>query len=111
MKKYLSIIKVKPECRDEYIKIHKNPWPEMLQALSDAGFQNETIWFFEDQSIIYFECDDLEECDRRVRATEVCKRWDLEMIPRFSAEPVVAEKIFDLRNQLAGLDPEGEKKA
>ncbi|MDR2749945.1 MAG: L-rhamnose mutarotase [Clostridiales bacterium] len=110
MKKYLCIIKVKPECREEYIKIHKNPWPEMLEALSEAGFQNETIWYFEDQSIIYYECEDLEESDIKVRATEVCKRWDLEMIPRFLEGPVVAEKIFDLRNQLAGLDPEGNEK-
>lgn len=102
MKKYLLIIKVRPECRDEYISIHKNPWPEMLAAIRDAGFVNEAIWYFEDQSIIYLECPDHDECNAKLRATEVCKKWDIEMIPRFAAEPVMPEKIFDLQQQLGG---------
>jgi L-rhamnose mutarotase len=102
MHKYLMIIKVKPECRDAYIDIHRHAWPEMLEAIRDAGFVNETIWYFEDQSIIYLECEDHDACNARLRATEVCKRWDLEMIPRFAGEPVIAEMIFDLNTQLEG---------
>ena len=102
MKKYLLVIKVKPEHRDDYIKIHKNPWKDMLEAIREAGFVNEVIWYFEDQSIIYLECDDHDECNAKLRATEVCKRWDVEMMPRFAAEPVLAEKIFDLNQQLDG---------
>jgi len=102
MKKYLIVIKVKPEFRDEYIEIHKNPWREMLEAIREAGFKNEVIWYFEDQSIVYLECDDHDECNARLRASEVCKRWDIEMAPRFAAEPVMPEKIFDLNQQLDG---------
>lgn len=102
MKKYLMVIKVKPEHRDDYIAIHKNPWPEMLAAIRDAGFYNEVIWYFEDQSIIYLECDDHDEANARLRATEVCKKWDIEMAPRFAAAPVMPEKIFDLNQQLGG---------
>ena len=102
MKKYLLIIKVKPECREEYIAIHKNPWREMLEAIKASGFVNEVIWYFEDQSIIYLECEDHDECNAKLRLTDVCKKWDVEMIPRFSAEPVFAEKIFDLNQQLEG---------
>ncbi|MDR1530598.1 MAG: L-rhamnose mutarotase [Clostridiales bacterium] len=107
MERYLMVIRIKPECRDAYIAIHKNPWPEMLDALRNAGFTNEIIWYFDDQSIIYMECEEgtHEECDARLRATSVCKRWDLEMVPRFAAEPVMPEKIFDLRRQLIGLPP------
>lgn len=102
MKKYLMVIKVKPEFRDEYIAIHKQPWREMLEAIRDAGFVNEAIWYFEDQSIIYLECEDHDSCNAKLRATEICKKWDAEMIPRFSSEPVMPEKIFDLRQQLDG---------
>ena len=102
MKKYLIVIKVKPEMREEYIDIHKNPWREMLEAIRDAGFKNEVIWYFEDQSIIYLECEDHDECNARLRATEICKKWDIEMAPRFAAAPVMPEKIFDLNQQLAG---------
>jgi len=102
MKKYLLIIKVKPECRDEYIAIHKNPWREMLDAIKESGFVNEIIWYFEDQSIIYLECEDHDECNTKLRLTDACKKWDIEMIPRFNTEPVFAEKIFDLNQQLEG---------
>lgn len=102
MKRYLLVIKVKPECREEYIAIHKHPWPEMLEEIREAGFYNEIIWYFEDQSIIYLECDDYEQADMSLRATEICKKWDIEMLPRFSASPVMPEKIFDLNQQING---------
>jgi L-rhamnose mutarotase len=103
MHKHLMIIKIKPECRDEYVAIHKKPWPEMLKAISDAGFHNELIWYYEDQSIIYFECEgDYNECNSRLRATDICKKWDIEMLPRFKDDAVMPEKIFDLRQQLEG---------
>ena len=103
MKRYLIVIKVKPEYREEYIKIHKEPWPEMLEAIRGAGFVNELIWYFEDQSIIYFECADLADCDAALRATEICKKWDMTVCPWFGAEPVLAEKIFDLNQQIDGV--------
>ena len=102
MKRYLLVIEVKPEHRDEYIEIHNNPWPEMLEAIRDAGFYNELIWYYDDKSIIYLECDDHDEADARLRATEVCSRWDNIMIPRFVSAPVMPPKIFDLNEQLKG---------
>lgn len=102
MKRYLMIIEVKPECKQEYIDIHNNPWPDMLEAIKDAGFYNELIWYYEDKSIIYLECDDHDEANARLRATEVCKRWDKEMIPRFISDPIMPPKIFDLNQQLEG---------
>ena len=102
MKRYLMIIEIKPECKEEYIKIHKNPWREMLKAIKEAGFYNELIWYYDNKSIIYLECDDHDEANAKLRATEVCKRWDEVMIPRFIKEPVMPEKIFDLNQQLNG---------
>ena len=102
MKKYLLIIKVKPEFRKEYIDIHLNPWREMLEAIRDAGFTNEVIWYFEDQSIIYLECEDHDSCNAALRASDICKKWDVTVCPWFAADPVVAEKIFDLNQQLEG---------
>jgi L-rhamnose mutarotase len=96
------ILKVKPECREEYIRIHKKPWREMLEAMRAAGFVNERIWYFEDQSIIYLECEDHEECNAKLRATEICQKWDAQMLPRFADKPFMPEKIFDLNEQLRG---------
>jgi L-rhamnose mutarotase len=102
MQKLLLVIKVKPEFRKEYIDIHLNPWREMLEAIKEAGFINELIWYHDDQSIIYFECedDDYFDADRRLRTTEACKRWDITVKPWFAAEPVMPQKIFDLNEML-----------
>ena len=108
MERLLMVIKVKPEMRNEYTAIHQNPWPEMLEAIRAAGFINELIWYFEDQSIIYFECEDgdYEAANERLRATEVCKKWDLTVGPWFAAEGVMPEKIFELNRDLAtGFSP------
>lgn len=102
MKKYLIVIKVKSQYREQYIKIHQNPWQEMLEAIRDAGFVNEVIWYFEDQSIIYLEAPDQDECNARLRATEICKKWDVTVCPWFASDPVIPEKIFDLNQQLQG---------
>ena len=102
MKKYLIVIKVKPEKRREYIAIHKDPWPDMLEAIRQAGFTNEVIWYFEDQSVIYLECEDHDASNAALRATEICKKWDATVCPWFAADPVLPEKIFDLNQQLDG---------
>lgn len=102
MERLLMVIKVKPEMQSEYISIHKQPWKEMLEAIKEAGFINELIWYFEDQSIIYFECEDgdYEAANQRLRETQICKKWDLTVGSWFAAEGVMPEKIFDLNQQL-----------
>ena len=110
MKKYLVVIEVKPEHAEEYVDIHIHPWREMLEAIREAGYTREAIFFYKNQSIIYLECPDgttHEECDARLRATDVCKKWDVKLCPWFAAPPVQCEKIFDLEQQLGdGLLPD-----
>lgn len=110
MKKYLLIIDIKPEHADEYIEIHRNPWREMLEAIKQAGYTKEAIFFYENKSIIYLECpDDLthEECDAKLRSTEICRKWDNKLCPWFVSPPVKCAKIFDLEQQLGdGLLPD-----
>ncbi|MGI6316979.1 MAG: L-rhamnose mutarotase [Christensenellales bacterium] len=108
MERILAVIKVKPEHREDYVRLHLNPWPEMLKALADAGFINEAIWYFEDQSIIYFEVPDgaYDACDARVRATEICQRWDALTLPWFARGAELPPKIFDLREMLAATEGE-----
>ena len=51
-KRYCLIIEVKEEHIEEYIKIHKEPWREMLEAIRDSGITDEIIYFHKNQSII-----------------------------------------------------------
>jgi len=102
MTKLLMVIKVKPEFRDEYIDIHLNPWKEMLTEIKTAGFTNELIWYYDDQSIIYLECseEDMDIANQKLRTTMICKKWDAKVMPWFAQEPVIPPKIFDLNEML-----------
>lgn len=106
LKKYMEIIKIKPECAEQYIALHKDPWPEMLQAEIEAGIHKEVIFFYDNMSIIYSECEDYDEADRKLRATEVCKRWD-ETVKPWMEWSIRPPKVFDLRQQAEGpLQPD-----
>lgn len=102
-KKYCLIIEVKESKIEEYIEIHKNPWREMLEAIRDSGIKEEIIYFHKNQSIIFMECEDFEYSNMKLRATDVCKKWDEKLIPWFEDVAIAfPEKIFDLNQQLDG---------
>ncbi len=46
-KRYCIIIEVKEEHIEEYIKIHKEPWAEMIEAIRESGIKDEIIYFAE----------------------------------------------------------------
>jgi L-rhamnose mutarotase len=95
------VLHVTPERIDEYVSAHANVWPEMLQALRDAGIRNYTIFRDGDQVFGYFESDDLEAAAAYLEAQEVTARWqdamaDLleERVP--DTGPPALEPIFRL---------------
>lgn len=102
MKKYLEIIHIKPENVQDYIRLHQKPWPEMLQAEIDAGIEKEVIFFYNNMSIIYSECEDYERCDKILRSTDVCKEWDKVVLP-WTTVSMKPQKIFDLKQQANGI--------
>ena len=63
-------------------------------------------FYYKNQSIIYLECPDdktNEECNAALRATDVCKKWDIMVSQWFVSEPVMCRKIFDLNQQVQGI--------
>jgi L-rhamnose mutarotase len=69
------VLHVRPGRIDEYVSAHANVWPEMLQALRDAGIRNYTIFRDGDQVFGYFESDDLEAAAAYMQAQEVTALW------------------------------------
>ena len=53
------VLRVKPDRVDEYVRAHREVWPEMLAALEDAGIRNYTIFRAGNEMFGYFESDDL----------------------------------------------------
>ena len=55
MKRDGSVIKVKPEKLDEYIALHADPWPEVLQMIRACNIQNYSIYYKDGLLFSYFE--------------------------------------------------------
>jgi len=95
------VLSVRPEKMDEYLEAHRNVWPEMLQALRDAGIRNYTIFRQGNQVFGYFEADNLDRAGAYLAAQEVNRGWQDAMAELLEARvpdegPRRLEEIFRL---------------
>lgn len=95
------VLQVRPDRIDEYVQAHAEVWPEMLQALTDAGIRNYSIFRAGSDVFGYFESDDLERAAAHMAAQPVSTRWQDRMAPLLServpdAGPPALEQIFRL---------------
>lgn len=104
---------IHPDRIEEYKRRHAAVWPEMLEALRDAGWHNYSLFLRPDGLLIgYVETDSLEAATARMAAYEVNARWQEEMADLFDgieAPPdesfVPLEEVFNLEDQLAAARP------
>lgn len=55
MKRYGSVIRIRPDCIDVYKAYHAQVWPEILKMISDSNIRNYSI-FLKDATLFgYFE--------------------------------------------------------
>ena len=47
VQRYGSVIGLKPEKKDEYIKLHADTWPEVLKQIKNSNIQNYSIYMGE----------------------------------------------------------------
>jgi L-rhamnose mutarotase len=95
------VLHVRPDKIDEYVEEHARVWPEMLQALRDAGIRNYSIFRAGTDVFGYFEADDLERAGGYMAAQDVNARWQDHMAPLLDervpdAGPPTLEEIFRL---------------
>ncbi|PIV74852.1 MAG: L-rhamnose mutarotase [Rhodobacteraceae bacterium CG17_big_fil_post_rev_8_21_14_2_50_65_11] len=78
---YAWVLEVRPGYEDEYKKRHDEIWPEMLDALKQAGIRNYNIFRHGLTLFGYFETDNLQATKASLRANEVDRRWGEWMAP------------------------------
>ena len=103
MERYAWKGKIKAGKLDEYIKRHKEIWPELTELLNLAGIHNYTVWNCGLDLFGYFECDYGVEYAQKAQAeSEVVNRWneymkdilELEMDPKTGAQPMMKQVFF-----------------
>ena len=88
LKRICFLLQVKRERLDEYKRRHAAVWPEMLRALSSAGWHNYSLFLREDGLLVgYLETPDFEQALARMARSDINQRWQEEMAPFFEGTP------------------------
>jgi L-rhamnose mutarotase len=74
--KYAWTWTIKEEYVDEYVKMHLEPWEEIMEEHSKAGITNYSIFQNGRQFFYCFECEDTERAFAYIAASEACGRWN-----------------------------------
>ena len=97
-KKYCWVWNVKPECVDEYVKIHAECWPTVRKAHSEAGLYDYSIFQNGNQFIYTFDCDgDAAEAFAAVGKDPEVIRWNAitgPMLDISDASNVTGQAVF-----------------
>jgi L-rhamnose mutarotase len=79
------VLTVRPDRLDEYRQRHREVWPDMLAALSAAGWHNYSIFLRPDGLLVgYLETDDFAAAQQAMADTDVNTRWQRDMAPFFA---------------------------
>jgi L-rhamnose mutarotase len=117
MPRYCFQLQVKPDRIAEYRQRHSAVWPDMLEALHEAGWHNYTLFLRPDGLLIgYVESPDLSAAQAAMDGTEVNARWQAEMADFFDDLDVppdqgvlLLEEVFHLEDQLARTTPDHDQ--
>ena len=98
MKRVGFQFKVRRDRLAEYKGLHKQVWPEMLEALKQSGWHNYSLFIREDGLIFgYFETEDsLQTAQANMAAREVNTRWQEVMSPFTDANARPDESFLEL---------------
>lgn len=88
MKRICFCLQVKRDRLEEYKARHAEVWPEMREALRQAGWHNYSLFLRGDGLLIgYVETPDFDRALRQMAATDVNRRWQKEMAGFFDGVP------------------------
>jgi L-rhamnose mutarotase len=76
MERFCFTFRLRPGMEAEYQRRHDEIWPELVEAIRDAGVRNYTLFRRERDVIAYCECHpDAATAFGKVGETEVNRRW------------------------------------
>lgn len=94
--------RIKEGMRAEYIRRHKEIWPEMEKALKDSGICNYSIWNCGNELFGYYECPDAAYAQEFKAKSDVMRRWSesmqhvMEMEKDSSGQNLIYQKVYEL---------------
>jgi L-rhamnose mutarotase len=88
MKRHAFVMKLKPGCETEYRRRHDEIWPELAQALREAGISDYSI-FLDPETLTLFAVQKLTEANTSAQlpTLPVVRRWWNSMSPLMETLP------------------------
>jgi L-rhamnose mutarotase len=84
MERVCFLLRVRADRLDEYRARRREVWPEMLDALRQAGWRNYSLFLRGDGLLVgYLECEEFDAARAAMESSEVNARWQAEMAPFF----------------------------
>jgi L-rhamnose mutarotase len=77
MRRFGSVIRLRPEHREEYLRLHEDVWPTVQATLVAANIRNYTIFLHGDLLIAYYEYVGTDHAadQARIAADPETQRW------------------------------------
>lgn len=77
MKRFASVIGLKPEHREEYERLHADVWPAVLAQISSSNIRNYSIFRYGELLFSYFEYvgEDFEGDMKAMADDPVTQKW------------------------------------
>jgi L-rhamnose mutarotase len=98
------VMHVRKEALEEYTRRHADVWPEMRAALTEAGWQNYSLYSTGDGTIIaYCETDDFQAALDAMQDKDVNTRWQAAMAPMFEL-PAAPDSTLERLPEIFHLD-------
>lgn len=72
-----SVIRLRPEKQDEYLRLHADPWPGVMATLKRAGVSNYSIFLHGDLLFSYLEFsgESWSEAQAEIARDPETQRW------------------------------------
>ncbi len=87
-KRICFCLQVKRDRLAEYKARHEVVWPEMVEALHQAGWHNYSLFLREDGLLIgYLETPNFDRALQQMAATEINRTWQAQMAEFFDGIP------------------------
>lgn len=97
MQRVCFLLNVREDRIDEYRERHAEVWPDMLHALSEAGWHNYSLFLREDGLLVgYLETEDFDAAREAMAATEVNGRWQRDMADYFEQSGTADDAMVPL---------------
>jgi L-rhamnose mutarotase len=87
---------VQPDQLEEYKRLHRAVWPDLLADMRAAGIRNYSIFADGAELFGYLECDDWAAANEALAASDANRRWQ-EFMRGYLATPVDPDAAEPLR--------------